>query len=132
RSTVCTCADYSDAIENAVIVLAMCFERFDHQPLIGMSRADLAPSHATTLTSSCDSDQVSRRRRAENGGLDEGYQTAGKTSSIIESKRRECLAKNSGGGGSRRMARGSKNNFVDDALQTFRQDRLRRSPARCS
>jgi hypothetical protein len=34
-----------DAIEDAVVVLAMRFERLDHKPLIGMSRADFTPQH---------------------------------------------------------------------------------------
>lgn len=37
---------YRDAIEEAMIVLAMGFECLDHEPLIGVSDANLAPLHA--------------------------------------------------------------------------------------
>jgi hypothetical protein len=47
-STVRTCVDHCDAIEDAMIVLAMSLERLDHEPSIGMRRADLAPSVVST------------------------------------------------------------------------------------
>jgi hypothetical protein len=86
RSTIHERVDHLDAIEHAMVVLAMSFKRLDHEPLIGMLRADLAPSHATTLIGSCDSDQLSRRRRLEIGGLDEPWQNDGKTSSAFDTK----------------------------------------------
>ena len=49
RTTIRAHFDDANAIEDAVVVRAVRFERFNDEPLVGMCRADLGPPHATTL-----------------------------------------------------------------------------------
>jgi hypothetical protein len=60
--------DDPNTIEDAVVVRAVRFERFNDEPLVGMGRADLAPPHAMTLAGCCDTGQffaIAGRRRVD-------------------------------------------------------------------
>jgi hypothetical protein len=47
RTTIRARLDYTNVIEDPVVVRAVHFERFfNDEPLVGMCRADLAPPHA--------------------------------------------------------------------------------------
>ncbi|HEX5063305.1 MAG TPA: hypothetical protein VFV99_28205 [Kofleriaceae bacterium] len=56
-STVRADLDDPNTIEDAVVVRAVRFERFNDEPLVRMCRADLAPPHAMTLAGCCDTGQ---------------------------------------------------------------------------
>jgi len=57
RSPIRADLDDPNTIEDAVVVRAVRFERFNDEPLVGMCRADLAPPHAMTLAGCCDTGQ---------------------------------------------------------------------------
>lgn len=50
--------DYRDPIVDAMVVLGVCIERLDHEPLIGMCITHLGPAHASTLVVAADIEQL--------------------------------------------------------------------------
>jgi len=67
RSTIRADLDEPNTIEDAVVVRAVRFERFNDEPLVGMCRADLGPPHAMTLAGCCDSGQFFAHRGGGGG-----------------------------------------------------------------
>jgi hypothetical protein len=50
--------DHRDPIVDAMVVLGVCIERFDHEPLIGMCITHLRPAHASTVVAAADIEQL--------------------------------------------------------------------------
>lgn len=50
--------DHGDPIEDTLIVLGMCIERLDNEPLIGMCNTHLCPAHISRVGTDSDSEQL--------------------------------------------------------------------------
>lgn len=50
--------DHCNSIEDALIVLGVCVERLDHEPLIGMRNTHLFPAHVPRVGTDSDSEQL--------------------------------------------------------------------------
>jgi hypothetical protein len=73
--------DHGDPIEDASIVLGVCVERLDHEPLIGMCSAHLGPTHALTQPPDLTSSKfLGRRVRTPRGTVLDGSAVAARES----------------------------------------------------
>jgi hypothetical protein len=78
RSPVGTDVDHRNPIEDALIVLGVCVESLDHEPLIGMCSTHVFPAHTSRVATASDCEQlldeaagVLSSRRQTRGSADE-------------------------------------------------------------